>query len=202
MTEEDSREFVVGVDEAGRGPLAGPVTAACVTFPTGYENTHIRDSKKLSSAKREKLYNDIVNDCTGYSVVSVGQRRIEYLNIRSASLLAMSLAVNRLFDKLAPLYEHKLRLRLLIDGNAPIESRFPQKTIIGGDAKILSISAASILAKVTRDRLMNSLQKYYPGYEFSLHKGYPTSLHKQKIAELGPSPVHRRTFKGVKEFIV
>lgn len=193
-----SKTIAAGIDEAGRGPLAGPVTAACVLFPVGYHNPEIRDSKKLTANKREKLYREIIDKAERYSIVSVGHRRIERLNIREASRVAMALAAERVFKQLAP--EDRQRILFLIDGNTPMCAPYAQETIIKGDAKELSIAAASILAKVTRDRLMLRLDRFYPGYNFAKHKGYPTAEHRQCVKTLGPSPVHRRTFAGVREF--
>lgn len=181
---------IAGVDEAGRGPLAGPVVGAAVIFPDGYSNRDIRDSKKLSPKKRELLYREITSHALAWSIVAVGHRRIESLNILRASLLAMSLAAMRTGAEM-----------VLVDGNQRLPISIPQETIVGGDDKEISISAASILAKVTRDGLMKRLDLFYPGYGFSSHFGYPTAEHRASISLLGPSPVHRRTFSGVKEFI-
>lgn len=188
--------FIAGVDEAGRGPLAGPVTAAAVILQPGYFNARINDSKKLSIKERDKLYHEIIRDSLAYSIVSVGAKRIDKLNILRASLHAMELAAFRLCKQL-----NSKNICFLIDGNFPIGNNFVSEPIIKGDGKIQSIAAASILAKVTRDRLMDVLETRYPGYEFSKHKGYPTKLHMEKITELRPSRVHRSTFRGVKEHI-
>lgn len=181
--------LVAGVDEAGRGPLAGPVVAAAVVFPTKYINPEIKDSKQLSSKIREKLFNTIKKDALYWSIVAVGHRRIEKLNILQASRFAMKLAVSKICCDF-----------VLVDGNIPIDVCIPQTTVIGGDAIHVQISAASILAKVWRDHLMTMLDKKYPGYELGKHAGYGTKLHKACIEKLGPSPVHRRTFSGVCEF--
>ena len=175
---------IAGVDEAGRGPLAGPVVAAAVILPENYENPEIRDSKKLSAKKREKLAEVIKRDSLEWSIVAVGHRRIDQLNILRASLLAMKLAVSRIHADF-----------VLIDGNQGIDCDIPQEAIPGGDAKIIQISAASILAKVWRDHLMATLDRKYPGYHFSKHAGYPTSLHREALLALGRSPVHRKTFR-------
>lgn len=181
--------LIAGVDEVGRGPLAGPVVAAAAVFESGYSHPDIRDSKKLSAAQREELVEVIKAAAVQWSIVAVGHRRIEHLNIREASRLAMALAVSRIRADL-----------VLVDGNVPISSSICQRTIVGGDDLHVEISAASILAKVYRDALMATLDKKYPGYDFSRHSGYPTELHRQAIAALGPSPIHRRTFRGVKEY--
>ncbi len=192
--------LIAGIDEAGRGPLAGPVTAACVCLPEDYQNDRITDSKKLSPQTREELFPEIQREALAWAVVSVGPRRIETLNILAATKLAMRLAaertVRRLDRRRKPLFVH-----LLIDGNARLETSLSHETIVKGDEKILCIGAASILAKVVRDRLMQDLCKRYPGYEFSKHKGYGTEFHRGQIQAFGPSRAHRRTFAGVAEYV-
>ena len=182
---------IAGIDEAGRGPLAGPVVAAAVVFQEGYSNPKIKDSKKLSAKQREELIEIIQRDAVDFSIIAVGHHRIHQLNIRGATKLAMSLALRRVCADIA-----------LIDGNMEIDSAIPQTTIIKGDALRVEISAASILAKTYRDKLMKTLDNKYPGYGFERHAGYPTSSHREAIAKLGPSSVHRIDFAGVKEFIV
>jgi ribonuclease HII len=182
---------VAGVDEVGRGPLAGPVVAAAVVFPADYRNPEIKDSKKLTARKRESLVETIKRDALEWSIVAVGPRRIERLNIREASRLAMKLAVERVQADL-----------IRVDGNTSIDVSVPQETIIGGDRLFLEISAASIIAKVWRDQLMENLSRKYPGYGFEMHAGYPTLFHKQAISRLGPSVIHRCTFSGVREFSI
>ncbi len=189
-----SQKFA-GVDEVGRGPLAGPVVAACVVLPGNFIHDDFRDSKQLSPQRREQTVALIKKYAIAYSIVAVGHHRIEKLNIREASRLAMALAVQRAARR-SPIDI------VLVDGNVPIETDLPQRTIVGGDRSEVSISAASILAKVYRDRLMKELDLIYPGYEFSRHAGYPTEFHREKIAELGPCPIHRVAFKGVKEYMV
>lgn len=178
--------LICGVDEAGRGPLAGPVVAAAVVFEDGFSDPRIRDSKTLSEQQREKLFEHIKQTATSWSIIAVGPRRIEQLNILQATKLAMKLAVERVHADL-----------VLVDGNQPIVSRFPQRTVVGGDRLHVQISAASILAKVWRDRLMKDLAARYPGYSFEKHSGYPTPAHKEAIVRLGPCRIHRRTFAGV-----
>jgi len=192
--------YIAGIDEAGRGPLAGPVTAACVCFPIDYVNPEITDSKKLSSQKREDLFPVICKKAVAWSSVSVGPRRIDSLNILRATTLAMRLCAERVHRKLTRRKKSR-RVHFLIDGNTRMETHLSQETIIKGDQSVLVISAASILAKVSRDRLMSRLCEHYPGYGFSEHKGYGTALHRQKIRELGPSRVHRSTFAGVAEHL-
>lgn len=181
--------LVAGVDEVGRGPLAGPVVAAAVVFREGYKNSKIKDSKKLSAKSREQLIETIKRDSVQWAIVSVGPRRIEQLNIREASKLAMSLAVNRVRADL-----------VLIDGDMGINTNIPQISIVGGDNLHVEISAASILAKVFRDNLMGELDAKYPGYSLGKHAGYPTKEHRAALVLLGPSKIHRKTFGGVKEF--
>jgi ribonuclease HII len=180
--------LICGVDEAGRGPLAGPVVAAAAVFPEGFEHPGIKDSKKLSAKQRDGLFDIIKAQATSWAIIAVGPRRIERLNILQATRLAMKLAVERVQADI-----------VLIDGNQPIDITLPQRTVVGGDRLHVEISAASILAKVWRDRLMVTLGARYPGYGLEKHAGYPTPSHKQAIAELGPSRIHRLTFAGVCE---
>jgi ribonuclease HII len=177
---------VAGLDEAGRGPLAGPVVAAAVVFPGDYQNDRFQDSKALTARTRMQLFSEIKQAALSWSIVAVGPRRIECLNIREASRLAMRLALERVEASYA-----------LIDGDTPIITPLPQQTVIQGDALITHISAASILAKVYRDRLMETLGARYPGYGLEKHAGYPTKAHREAIIQRGPSRVHRRTFRGV-----
>lgn len=182
--------FVAGVDEAGRGPLAGPVVAAAVILPLDAVLEGLDDSKKLSPAKREELFPKIQAMAHGVAVVS--REVIDEINILQAARLAMKQAVEKLPS------DPDL---LLIDGNQKIDSSIDQWAIVKGDAKSFSISAASVLAKVTRDRLMQDYHQQYPQYEFARHKGYGTQLHRDLIAEHGPCPIHRQTFKGVTEYL-
>ena len=179
---------ICGVDEVGRGPLAGPVVAAAVVFPAGYANPEIRDSKQLSAKKRDNLVGVIHAAALAWKVVAVGHTRIDRLNILQASRLAMKLAVERL--PVSPEI-------VLVDGNIPIDIRVPQRTVVGGDALHVEISAASILAKVWRDHLMEVLDAKYPGYGLAGHAGYPTATHRTALQTLGPCRVHRRSFRGV-----
>ena len=182
--------LIAGVDEAGRGPLAGPVVAAAAVFAEGYRNPRIRDSKQLSAAAREELFEVIKREAVAWSIIAVGPRRIDRMNILRASLLAMRLAVERVRADL-----------VLVDGNQPIATPLPQRAIVGGDRKHVEISAASILAKVYRDRLMRTLAIKYPGYGLERHAGYPTADHRRAIQQLGPSRIHRVSFRGVKEHV-
>ena len=183
---------ISGVDEAGRGPLAGPVVAAAVIFSSNINIVDLDDSKKLSPKKREELFLEIKERATTYGVAVIGHRIIDEINILQAARLAMKQAV----DQLNPIPD-----LLLIDGNQKIESTLDQWAIVKGDSKSLSIAAASVLAKVTRDRIMDDYHKLYPQYEFNRHKGYGTKLHRTLIQEYGPCPIHRSKFKGVSEYI-
>ena len=193
-----TEHIIAGADEAGRGPLAGPVTGACVVLPVGYEHKYLKDSKKLTALQRESAFVDIVNSALAFSVVCVGNRRIDLINIRQASRLAMKLAAFRVHRQLFGEAIINPNFWLLIDGNMGLDTGFNETTIIKGDAKVKEISAASILAKVTRDWLMSVLDNKYPGYGLNGHKGYPTKAHLNSISTLGPTCVHRKTFKGVK----
>ncbi len=176
---------ICGVDEAGRGPLAGPVFAAAVILPYGIKIEGLNDSKKLSERKREVLFDIICEKALAFGIASSDEREIDEINILNASLLAMSRAVNKL--SLKPDIA-------LIDGNKTPRLDIAAEAIVKGDARSASIAAASILAKVSRDRYMLEMAKNYPQYEFEKHKGYPTKLHYEKIAEFGASPIHRVTF--------
>lgn len=184
--------FVIGVDEAGRGPLAGPVVAGAVLFPKKVFLKGLNDSKKLSEQTREKFFPEIIQTALAYGVGIVSVEIIEKINILQAALLAMQQAVKNC--NLSPDL-------LLIDGNKRVDHPAQQWTIVKGDGKSLSIAAASVLAKVTRDRIMQEYHQSYPEYEFDRHKGYPTKRHREKIQQHGPCPIHRKTFKGVKEMI-
>ena len=185
-------QCVAGVDEAGRGPLAGPVVAAAVILPLSASLQGLDDSKKLSEKKREELFPKIQTEAIAYGVAIVNRQVIDDINILQATRLAMKQAV----EKLGSVPD-----LLLIDGNQKIESSLDQWAIVKGDAKSFSIAAASVLAKVTRDHLMEENHRKYPQYEFAQHKGYGTKQHRELIAQHGPCPIHRRTFKGVKEYL-
>lgn len=174
-----------GVDEAGRGPLAGPVFAAAVILPRGYTHDILNDSKKLSEKKREQVYSDIIKDAISFSVAQASEQEIDEINILNATFLAMKRAVLGLSVKADFAY---------IDGNVLPKIDITQQSIIKGDAKCMSIAAASILSKVSRDKYMLLLSHKYPEYQFEKHKGYGTKLHYEMIQEHGISPVHRRTF--------
>lgn len=183
---------VAGVDEAGRGPLAGPVVAAAVILPPAVDLQGVNDSKKLTGRQRERLYALIHERALAVGVGIADHQTIDRLNILQATLLAMKDAVGKL--SLPPDY-------LLVDGISPVPVSLPQQIIKKGDSLSISIAAASIIAKVTRDRLMVAYDQTYPGYGFALHKGYGSAGHRAAIAALGPCPIHRATFRGVKEFV-
>ena len=178
-------ENICGVDEAGRGPLAGPVFAAAVILPFGIEIDGINDSKKLSEKERNRLYIEIVKNAVAYGIGAADHKEVDELNILKATFLAMKRAV----EKLTVLPD-----LALIDGNRDPCLGIASKLIVGGDGKSASIAAASILAKVTRDAFMVVMAEKYPQYGFEKHKGYGTKLHYEKLREYGPSEIHRRTF--------
>lgn len=179
-------ELVCGVDEAGRGPLCGPVCAAAVILPAGCEIEGLNDSKKLSEKKREQLFDVITEKAVSYSIQFADNQLIDEINILNATMLCMKNAVNGL--NVRPNFA-------IIDGNkVPEDLGVPAESVVKGDAKSMSIAAASILAKVSRDRLMYEYDRRYPAYGFAAHKGYGTAAHYQAIFEHGISPIHRRSF--------
>ena len=181
----ESITVICGVDEAGRGPLAGPVVAAACILPDGFVIEGLNDSKKLTEKKREKLFDIIIENALDHSIASATVEEIEEINILNAAMLAMNRAVNGLKSKpdLA-----------LIDGNTSRGFCVKTETVVGGDAKSPSIAAASILAKVTRDRLCYEYDKEYPEYGFAKHKGYGTKAHMEAIMKYGVTPIHRPSF--------
>lgn len=183
---------IIGVDEAGRGPLAGPVVAAAVILDDSNLPSGLDDSKKLSLKKRESLYEIIINKALAYSVVEIDSLLIDKINILQATLQAMKQAVLDITSKI------NANL-VLIDGNRIIDKELSieQKAIINGDALIPQIMAASIIAKVYRDRLMSTYDEKYPEYGFIKHKGYGTKMHYEALKNFGPCPIHRLTFRGV-----
>ena len=181
----DSVQILCGVDEAGRGPLAGPVCAAAVILPKETVIEGLNDSKKLSEKKREQLYDVICETAVSYAISFATVAEIEELNILHATQLAMIRAINEL-DPVPDL--------ALIDGNQAGDIKFPHETVIKGDASCVSIAAASILAKVTRDRFMVEIAEQYPNYHFEKHKGYGTKDHYNALREFGPCPIHRPSF--------
>lgn len=182
---EKGYKVVCGIDEAGRGPLAGPVFAAAVILPENYSHPVLNDSKKLSEKKRDAVYEDIIKDAVCYSVGIATEEEIDEINILNATFLAMKRAVEGLVIK--PDFAY-------IDGNQYPKTGVKEETIVKGDGKCISVAAASIIAKVSRDRFMLEIDKQYPEYQFSKHKGYGTKLHYEMIEKYGVSKVHRRTF--------
>lgn len=178
-------QLVCGIDEAGRGPLAGPVCAAAVILPPNLEIEGLNDSKKLSDKRRRALYDVIVEQAVAYGIAFADEQEIDTVNILQATFLAMRRAVEQLSAQ--PEFA-------LVDGNRDPGLTIPTETIVGGDGKSANIAAASILAKVTRDRYMEQMAEQYPQYGFEIHKGYGTKRHYAAIEEFGASPIHRKTF--------
>ena len=184
----DGARHVAGVDEVGRGPLAGPVVAAAVMLPVDFRPDGINDSKKLSERQRAQAFKRICRQASGIGLGVIDAEIIDRINILQASLLAMATAI----DQLDPQPDY-----LLVDGNQPVKRPIPQMTLTRGDSRSISIAAASIVAKVARDRLMMDYHRHYPAYGFDRHKGYPTRAHREAVQALGGCPIHRRSFRGV-----
>ena len=190
---QSGHKMIAGVDEAGRGPLAGPVVAACVALPDNFDISGIDDSKKLSRQGRETAYRRIVDRAVFVTTGTVGPEDIDRLNVLRATHLAMLLAVQQI-----PLTPDLI----LVDGlPVPTMSGCPQYSIVDGDAKSASIAAASIVAKVTRDRMMMEYSLLYPNYGFERHKGYGTSLHLEALRKFGPCPIHRKSFSPIAAWV-
>lgn len=181
----DGYRAVAGVDEAGRGPLAGPVYAAAVILPADTVIKGLNDSKKLTEKRREELFDEITERAISYNIYSVDEKRIDEINILNATFEAMNGAVSGL---------SKTPDFVLIDGNRIKNMTLPHETIVKGDVKSASIAAASILAKVSRDRFICQMAQKYPQYGFEKHKGYGTKAHSEAILKYGPCPIHRRSF--------
>ncbi len=191
----DAAGCYCGVDEAGRGPLAGPVVAAAVILDPGRPIRLLDDSKKLTEERREALFDEIRARAAGWAVAEASVAEIDELNILHASMLAMRRAVLALLD------DGHVFDRAHVDGNRCPELPVLGRALVGGDASDPAIAAASILAKVTRDRQIVALDSEHPGYGLARHKGYPTPAHLAALVELGPSPVHRRTFAPVRRLL-
>jgi ribonuclease HII len=189
---EQGFNVIAGTDEAGRGPLVGPVVCACVVLPNDYNNEEINDSKKLTEKKREKLYPIIMKDAIAVGIGEVSAKEIDEINIYEASRKAMMKAINNL--KVKPEY-------ILVDA-MPLFTEIPFNAIIHGDALSLSIAAASVIAKVTRDKMMIDLDEKYPMYGFKKHKGYPTKLHLENLKKYGPLENYRFTYGPVRDLIL
>ncbi|KYP16981.1 MULTISPECIES: ribonuclease HII [Streptococcus] len=187
-------QAIAGIDEVGRGPLAGPVVAACVILPKNCKITGLNDSKKIPKSKHEMIYNLVIEKAIAVGIGLMTNEVIDEVNIYQATKLAMQAAINNLEgDNLTPDF-------LLIDA-MKLENSIPQESIIKGDANSLSIAAASIVAKVTRDRLMVDYDKAYPGYDFAKNAGYGTKNHLEGLRKLGVTEIHRRTFEPVKSML-
>jgi ribonuclease HII len=184
--------LIAGVDEVGRGPLAGPVVAAAVILPAGVAFPGLRDSKRLSPEIRQDLDGQIRRQALALSIHAIGPRQIERQGILAASLTAMARAVKELA---------RVPEMVLVDGHLPLPLPYPQQPVIKGDDRCPSIAAASVVAKVYRDRLMEELHQRYPQYNFAAHKGYATAEHLEALRGWGPCAIHRRTFRGVKEWV-
>ena len=185
--------YIGGVDEVGRGPLIGPVVASCVVLPKDFILEGLNDSKKLSEKKRDKFYDYIINHCLAYGIGVVSPEEIDEINIYEASRKAMLIAISKVREQINLEY-------ILIDA-MPINIDIPTNSIIKGDAKSISIAAASVIAKVTRDKMMYELDKKYPMYGFASHKGYPTKKHIEAIHKYGLIDGYRKTYGPVKEVI-
>lgn len=190
----DSINVIVGVDEAGRGPLAGPVVAAACIFPKDYYNEEINDSKQISEKKRDELFEEITTHALSYGIGIVDADEIDAINIYEAARKAMKIAISKL----------SIPYDLILTDAMPIKGQKAEVIpIIKGDAKCQCIAAASIIAKVTRDKMMVDLEKKFPKFKFSLHKGYGTKLHLEELEKYGPiEGVHRKSYKPVKKFFV
>ena len=187
MLTQLTNKIECGVDDAGRGCLAGPVTAAAVILPANYKNSRSNDSKKLSEKERTILQREIIKDCISYSVSHVSPKIIDKINILNASIKAMHLSINKL--KVKPNY-------ILVDGNKfKAFKKIPHKCVVKGDSKFLNIAAASILAKTYRDKLMENYHMKYPEYGWKDNKGYPTRIHRESLKKYGTVDIHRKTFK-------
>lgn len=182
---DEGYRIVAGIDEAGRGPLAGPVVAAAVVLPPDYVNPAIDDSKRLTPRRRALLYDEIYRHAVTVGIGLVDAVEIDRINILRATLLSMAMAVGNLRPR--PDF-------LLIDGNVGLPVPIRQRTLVRGDSRSLSIAAASIVAKVTRDRIMERYGLDYPEFGFELHKGYPTKAHREAVLKFGRTPIHRASF--------
>lgn len=197
MYERELREkgikFIAGVDEVGRGPLVGPVVAACVVLPDKFNLDGLTDSKKLSEKKRDSFFDEIKRQALGIGIGIIDEKKIDEVNIYEATKLAMKMAISECNKQIK--IEH-----VLIDA-MPLELDIPTTSIIKGDLKSITISAASVIAKVTRDRMLYELDLKYPMYDFKNNKGYPTKKHLEAIAKYGIIPEHRRSYGPVKKYI-
>lgn len=192
QAKESGYGWIAGIDEAGRGPLAGPVVSASVILPEKFSDPAVVDSKKITPAGREKLYQKIFDNALHVGVGVAHPDEIDRVNILRASLNSMKRSCQNL---------GRMPDYLLIDGKFGVDLPIDQISLVKGESRSISIAAASIVAKVTRDRMMAQFHEQYPVYGFDRHKGYPTKLHKERILNNGPCPIHRKTFKGVREVL-
>ncbi len=183
-------KLVAGVDEAGRGPLAGPVVACAIILKPFVKIKGIKDSKLLSPKRREELYRTIKEKALTIGIARVGPKLIDRINIHQATLLAMKRAITKLNPKPD---------LVIVDGNSTPKITLPIQSVVGADRKIFSCACAAIVAKVERDRMMERYDKIYSGYEFSVHKGYGTKRHQERLIKYGPCPIHRRSFAPLSE---
>lgn len=190
---EQNINIIGGVDEVGRGPLIGPVVAACCVLPHDFELDGLNDSKKLSEKKREKFYDYIIDNCVAYGVGIISPEIIDEVNIYEATKLAMKEAIKQV--------QEQVNLEYVLIDAMPLELDIPTNSIIKGDAKSISIAAASVIAKVVRDRMMIDLDKEYPEYGFAKHKGYPTKAHVEAINKYGLIDGYRKTYGPVKDVL-
>lgn len=187
-------KYIGGVDEVGRGPLNGPVVTACCVLPSNFKLDGLTDSKKLTEKKREQFYDYIVNNCIAYGIGECSPEEIDKYNILEATKIAMGRAIDKVKEQI------KLDF-VIVDGNMKMNLDLPYKSIVKGDSKSISISAASVLAKVTRDRMLIELDKKYPMYGYAKHKGYPTKAHLEAIKKYGLIDGYRKSYGPVKEII-
>lgn len=187
-------KYVAGVDEVGRGPLIGPVVTACVVLDKNFKLDGLTDSKKLTEKKREQYYEYIINNCVAYAVGECSPTEIDNYNILEATKIAMKKAIDKVNEKIKLDY-------ILIDGNMKFDFSYNYESIVKGDSKSISIAAASVVAKVTRDRMLIELDKKYPEYGFKSHKGYPTKKHIEAIYKYGLIPGYRKTFKPISDIL-
>jgi ribonuclease HII len=188
---EKGYSYIIGLDEAGRGPMAGPVVVAGVILPKDYYDERINDSKKLTEKKREQLFEVIKENALAYYISIIDEKRVDELNVYTSSKTGMIEAIDNI----------KIKPDFALTDAMPLGDKIEHISIIKGDSKSISIAAASILAKVTRDRIMIEYDKQYPEYGFKKHKGYPTKQHKEALKKYGPCPIHRRSFKPVQDVL-
>lgn len=187
----EGKKYIAGCDEAGRGPIAGPLVIATCVLPNDFYDERINDSKKLTAKKRELLYDIIIENALDYQIIIYNEEIVDKLNVYQASKRGMEEGILNL----------KERPDIVLTDAMPLSIDIPFESIIKGDAKSITIAAASILAKVTRDRIMIEYDKQYPEYGFKNHKGYPTKQHKEALEKYGVLPIHRKTFEPVKSML-